>query len=303
MVKLRGPLNNTEARGWVGRRLYHRHGVVASPYPISFLGKIHIPYPFPAFATNPYSRFIAQYYSVKGWCYQQRRTWHGIQPMAMHPPDHQGPYSPAALAGQVAMSEAVSIWLAMPQTVKDIYNVWRHPVHASGYHRFISWYLLNTPHMPIYWGTLQRALGDPELIPTAIDDKIATHTAIKTAHHSNKAAIVLDIDNGASVITTGIKADIRIPFSCTIKSWQLFADVAGDIVIDIWGQTYINFPPVDGDSICAGHEPTLSAVNKNKDDTAAGFTTALLEGDVLRFNVDSIATIKRIHLSIGIEIT
>jgi len=303
MVKLRGPLNNTVARGWVGKLLYHRRGVVESPYPISFLGKIHIPYPFPAFATNPYNRFIAQYYSVKGWCYQQRRTWHGLQPMAMHPPDHAGPYSPAALAGQVSLKEAVLIWYNMPQAVKDVYNLWRHPGNGSGYNRFISWYLLNTPHMPIYWATLQRALGDPELIPAAIDAKIATHTAIKTAHHSNKAAIVLDIDNGASVITTGIKADIRIPFACTIKSWQLFADVAGDIVIDIWGQTYTNFPPVDGDSICAGHEPTLTAVNKNKDDTATGFTTALLEGDVLRFNVDSVATIKRIHLSIGIEIT
>ena len=173
MVRIKGPLNHVTARGWLGRYMYQTHGVVKNPYPISFLGKIHIPYPIPAFGLHPYPQFIAQYYSVKGWAYQMRRTWHGLQPVAMRPPDHNLPATPDVLAGQVLLKEAVGIWQGMNQQTKSVYNSWRNPVQASGYNKFISWYLRTTTHMPIYWGTLQRTALDNRTIEDKMVDQDA----------------------------------------------------------------------------------------------------------------------------------
>lgn len=269
MVRIKGPLNHVTAHGWLGRYVYKIHGVVPNPYPISFLGKIHIPYPIPAFGLHPYPLFISQYYSITGWNYEMRRTWHGLQPIAKRAAFVANPNSLYQISANITFYDAVKSWQGMETVTKDLYNKTKNPIRMSGYNNFIRLYIREKGNMPINWG---------------------------------REEIVLDIDGGGSVITTGIKADLRIPFPCRIKSWQLFADQVGDIVIDIWKDNYNNFPPTDADSICEGDEPTLSGVIKNKNDTASGFSVDLAEGDILRFNVDSVATVTRVHLSLPIEI-
>ena len=110
------------------------------------------------------------------------------------------------------------------------------------------------------------------------------------------------IDGGGSAITTGIKGDLIVDFACTINSWSLLADVAGAIVVDIWKDSYANFPPVDADSMCSGKEPTIAATNAAATDTTiTDWTTDdISAGDVLRFNVDSCATIKRVVLALKV---
>jgi len=104
------------------------------------------------------------------------------------------------------------------------------------------------------------------------------------------------IDGGGVVITTGVKGDLQIPFACTITGVVLLADQVGSIVIDIWKDSYANYPPVVGDSICAAAKPTLAAAAKSEDNTLTGWIVAIAAGDTLRFNVDSIATITRCSL-------
>lgn len=105
------------------------------------------------------------------------------------------------------------------------------------------------------------------------------------------------IDGGGSVITTGIKGDILIPFACTITEWTLLGDQIGNIVVDVWLDTYGNFPPVVSDSITAAAKPTMSGgVLKNQSSTLTGWTTAIPAGTILRFNVDSVATLTRATL-------
>lgn len=101
------------------------------------------------------------------------------------------------------------------------------------------------------------------------------------------------IDGGGVAITTGIKGDIQVPFACIINSVTLLADQSGSIVIDIWKDSYANYPPVVGDSITASAKPTISTAVKATDATLTGWTTALAAGDTLRFNVDSITTLTR----------
>jgi hypothetical protein len=75
------------------------------------------------------------------------------------------------------------------------------------------------------------------------------------------------------------------------------SDVSGSIVIDIWKDTYGNYPPTNADSITNGNEPTLTTSTKSEGTDLSGWTsTDLNEGDILFFNVDSASTLTTITL-------
>jgi hypothetical protein len=110
------------------------------------------------------------------------------------------------------------------------------------------------------------------------------------------------IDGGGSAITTGQKGHLEIPFKCEIQRVTLLADQSGSIVIDIWKDTYANFPPTVADTITASAKPTLSSAQKYQDATLTGWTKTINAGDILAFNVDSAATLTRVTLSLKVKI-
>jgi hypothetical protein len=114
-------------------------------------------------------------------------------------------------------------------------------------------------------------------------------------------AIAFIIDGGGSAITTGQKGHLEIPFKCEIQQVTLLADQTGSIVIDIWKDTYANFPPTSADSICGSAKPTISSAQKYQDATLTGWTKTINAGDILAFNVDSAATITRVTLALKIK--
>lgn len=120
-------------------------------------------------------------------------------------------------------------------------------------------------------------------------------------YFTEEAGISFIIDGGGSTITTGVKGDLEIPFACTINRATLFADQTGSIVIDIFKDTFANFPPVVGDSITASAKPTISSGVKDEDDTLTGWTTQINAGDILRFNVDSVTTIQRLTVTLSVN--
>ena len=111
------------------------------------------------------------------------------------------------------------------------------------------------------------------------------------------SSIQFVIDGGGSAITTGVKGYIEVPFACTINQVTLLADQSGSIVVDIWKDSYANYPPTDADSITASAVPTISTATKSQDATLTGWTTSISAGDILGFNVDSITTCTRVTLS------
>lgn len=112
------------------------------------------------------------------------------------------------------------------------------------------------------------------------------------------------IDGGGSTITTGVKGDLGpIPFNCTILEATLLADVSGSIVVNVWKDTYANFPPTVADKITASAPPTISSADKSTDSTLTGWTTTIDAGDILRFNVDSVSTIGRCVLVLKVRRT
>lgn len=110
----------------------------------------------------------------------------------------------------------------------------------------------------------------------------------------------ITIDGGGAVITTGLKGFIEIPYSGTITRWTILSDVAGSCVIDLWKDTYANFPPTSGDTITGSAKPTLTSAVKAQSSTLTGWTTAVTAGDIIAFNIDSVSISTRINLSINI---
>lgn len=104
--------------------------------------------------------------------------------------------------------------------------------------------------------------------------------------------------NGVTTITTGIQGDIRFPYACTITQVDLLADQSGSIVVDLWKDTYANYPATVADAITASAKPTISSTTKATDSTLAGWTTSVTAGDIIRVNVDSVTTCTRVALVI-----
>ncbi len=127
---------------------------------------------------------------------------------------------------------------------------------------------------------------------TDIEDYIDTQVQL--------ANIGLRIDNGTNVIPTGVNGNLVVPFACTISQWTLLANESGSIVVNIWKDSYANYPPTVADKITASAPPTITSSSKGQSSTLTGWTTTLLAGDILRFNVDSVTTIKAVDINLVI---
>ena len=134
-----------------------------------------------------------------------------------------------------------------------------------------------------------------------IDDGLlpSTFTRDTEIAEAKKGQIFLTLDGNGSAISTGQKGYVRVPWSGTITGWEIVADTSGNIVVDVWKDTYANFPPTDADSIAGSELPTLSGVQKNTDTsltwTGSGAVTA---GDWIGWNVDSASTVTRVHIAL-----
>ena len=100
-------------------------------------------------------------------------------------------------------------------------------------------------------------------------------------------AIHLLINYGFYPIPKGEKGHIFLPFKGNILYAFLLADQTGYIVVDIWKDTFDNFPPTVADTIVAGAPLTLSNEQGILDSTLVGWTTAFLAGDLLAYNIKS----------------
>ena len=148
------------------------------------------------------------------------------------------------------------------------------------------------------------AAGDIEEIPVSSGIEFTGGPGLRVTTAVRTMQIGITVDGGGSALTTGLKGFKSCPVTGTITGVRLLADVAGAIVIDIWKDTYANFPPTVADTITAAAKPTIPATNQKAEDTTlTGWTTAVTAGDVFGFNIDSITTITRITLELTIVVS
>jgi hypothetical protein len=140
----------------------------------------------------------------------------------------------------------------------------------------------------------------------AVDSTLSlSSTTLGMSSNQKTRTITFVIDGGGfgSPISTGIKGFIEVPFSCTINSVTLLANQSGSIVVDIWKDTYANFPPTVADTITASAKPTLSSAQNSQNTTLTGWTTSITAGDILAFNVDSATIVQHVTLSLKVTVT
>lgn len=112
--------------------------------------------------------------------------------------------------------------------------------------------------------------------------------------------IQFTIDGGGAAIATGEYGVVQSPFAGTINKITLLADQTGSIVIDIWKETYSNYPPTVADTIVAAAKPTISSAVKSEDSTLTGWTKSVAVGDIFKFKVDSVTSIQRVQGTIWV---
>ncbi len=115
---------------------------------------------------------------------------------------------------------------------------------------------------------------------------------------ADKAIIVGIGTAGGGVLTTGVKTYVSIPAALLITGWTLLAFQSGSVVIDVWLDTYANFPPTVADTIAGTEKPTLSGAQKAEDLDLSSWDPDIAHGDILGFNVDSVATIEQVTLTL-----
>ena len=101
------------------------------------------------------------------------------------------------------------------------------------------------------------------------------------------AALNFVMDGGGSAIATGFKGAVRVHGAWTIAGVSLVGDASGGAVVDIWNDVLSNGMPTDADSITASAPPTISSGAYAEDTTLTGWSTSILDGRLLGFNLDA----------------
>lgn len=153
-------------------------------------------------------------------------------------------------------------------------------------------------------GRTTAGTGATEEISVGTGLSLSAGVLSATGAGSSTAAIGYTINGGGATITTGVAGNgLSIPFNATITAVTMQANTTGSIVVDIWKDSYANFPPTVTDSICASAKPTITSSNKSQDTTLTGWTTSITAGDILYFNVDSVTSISNVVLTLTVTKT
>ncbi len=150
--------------------------------------------------------------------------------------------------------------------------------------------------------TLTLTTGDADRT-ISLSGNLTVSDAVTVSANQQIASINFIIDGGGSVIGTGIAGWVRIDFACTINRVTLLGDQTGSINLDIWKDTYANYPPTNADSITASANPAITTDIKYEDSTLTGWTTSIAAGDILMFNVDTITAFERITIDLKVTKT
>lgn len=148
-------------------------------------------------------------------------------------------------------------------------------------------------------GTINRNKGFQLAIPSpfTLDTSAVTWTAIELP------AGVIPVQFTASAdakLSAGAIGFAYVPYDCVIERNTLFGDAAGSIVIDIYKGTIASLP-TPSDSIVASAPPALSSQQVSEDTTLTGWTTQLMAGDVLKFEILSVSGLNSAKLDLRVN--
>lgn len=188
--------------------------------------------------------------------------------------------------------------------VVTIPRVLKPPIHRGAYGAGTTYYkqdvVTRSGSSWIYNNDVASAGNTPPTLPTESNSYWQLFAQKGDAGFAN---VVFDFDGGTSTLTSGMKARVPVSFDATITQVTLISDTTGSIVIDVWKDTYANYPPTVADTITASAKPTLSSAQKYQDSTLTGWTTTVTAGDILIANIDSVSGITNAVLTLKMQRT
>ena len=118
-------------------------------------------------------------------------------------------------------------------------------------------------------------------------DPVAQNWALVSPRGGVLGAMPLMMSGGGVAIPTGIAGWLESPCQATIIGWKLMSTEQSTITVDIWKTAFAGFPPTGANSITAGNPPKLTNQKANSDTALAGWTTSLVAGDIVMFNINA----------------
>ena len=100
------------------------------------------------------------------------------------------------------------------------------------------------------------------------------------------------IDSGSLPMQTGDKGKLTIDVTGVIEQIRVLSDQTGDITFEIEKTTFADYPNFS--TMTGGNRVQLTNTDKYFDDVLNNWTSTIVAGDILRFNVISVNNIRRI---------
>ena len=108
------------------------------------------------------------------------------------------------------------------------------------------------------------------------------------------------IDSGSLPMQTGDKGKLTIDVTGVIEQIRVLSDQTGDITFEIEKTTFANYPNFS--TMTGGNRVQLTNTDKYFDDVLNNWTSTIVAGDILRFNVISVNNIRRILISLKLKL-
>jgi hypothetical protein len=110
--------------------------------------------------------------------------------------------------------------------------------------------------------------------------------------------INLSFGTTGTVISTGIKADVTLPFNLAFTSWRVVGQPTGSVLFTLTSYSYANYPYTGTGHMIPGYTgPYVNNDFKNQATSLVGWTGS--SGDILEIVIDSCSNFNNLSLSLG----
>lgn len=118
----------------------------------------------------------------------------------------------------------------------------------------------------------------------------------------NTAPITIGWDGQGGFITTGLTRYFVAPYDATITGWSIVAEGTNPTcTIDVWKIASGTALPTVANTITASAIPALSTGNVVRSSTLTGWTTDIIAGDILAFNIDAVSNALTIKINLELQ--
>lgn len=129
-----------------------------------------------------------------------------------------------------------------------------------------------------------------------IDGHYVESKYTKGAQWTNLGAVIVAGD--ANIVYRHIQT------TGTITKWIILTEGGtGSCQIDVWKDTYANYPPTVLNTITAASKPNVVSSNKAQDTVLTGWTTTVTEGDIIAFKLESSSVFTSVSIDLEIQPT